>query len=67
MKTTKQYLQQLEDQLCNKIVHDWKEDERFETKREVQKYNCGVADAMKLVREIMETDDFKNPLLKQIE
>ena len=67
MKTTKQYLQELEDQLCDKIAHDWEEDERFETKREMQKYNCGVADAMKLVREIMETDDFKNPLLKQIE
>lgn len=67
MKTIKQHLQELEDQLCDKIVNDWMTDERFATKREMQKYNCGISDAMKLIRELQETEEAKNTLLKQIE
>lgn len=68
MKTTEQYLMELESKLCEKIVSvPLEEDNRFETKREMQKYNCGIADAMKLVREILDSDDFKSPLGKMIQ
>lgn len=67
MKTAEQYLMELESKLCEKIVSvPLEEDNRFETKREMQKYNCGISDAMKLVREILDSDDFKSPLGKMI-
>lgn len=68
MKTTEDYLRELEDKLCDKVVHmNWEDDERFETLREMQKYNKGIHDAMALVREMLESDEFKSPLAKILE
>lgn len=67
MKSVESYLHELENSLCDKIVHDWKQDDRFENQREMQKYNCGVAEAMDLIREMLDGDEFKSPLLRQIE
>lgn len=67
MKSVENYLHELENNLCDKIVHDWKQDDRFESQREMQKYNCGVAEAMDLIREMLNGDEFKSPLLRQIE
>ena len=67
MKSTESYLRNLEDKLCDKIVSNWEQDNRFETKREMQKYNCGVSDAMSLIREMLESDDFKSSLAKHLE
>lgn len=53
MKTVENYLYELQDSLCDKIVHDWENDDKFETKREMQKYNCGVAESMSLIREMI--------------
>ena len=36
MKSAESYLRELEDKLCNKIVSNWEQDDRFETKREMQ-------------------------------
>ena len=35
--------------------------------KEMQKYNCGIADAMSLIRKTLESDDFKSPLIKHFE
>ncbi len=67
MKSTESYLRDLEDKLCNKIVSNWEQDDRFETKREMQKYNCGISDAMSLIREMLELDDFKSSFAKHLE
>lgn len=67
MKSTESYLMDLEDKLCNKIVSNWEQDDRFETKREMQKYNCGISDAMSLIREMLESDDFKSSFAKHLE
>ena len=66
MKSTESYLRELEDKLCDKIVSNWEQDDRFETKREMQKYNCGISDAMSLIRNMLESDDFKSSLAKKI-
>lgn len=59
MKSTESYLRELEDKLCNKIVSNWEQDDRFETKREMQKYNCGISDAMSLIREMLDLEGEK--------
>ena len=51
----------MESSLCDKIVHDWKNDNRFETQREMQTYNNGVAEAMDLIKEMLDGDEFKSP------
>ena len=66
MKPTESYLRELEDKLCDKIVSNWEQDDRFESLREMQKYNCGIGDAMSLIREILESDDFKSSLAKYL-
>lgn len=67
MKSVENYLHELQDNLCDKIVHDWKNDNRFKNQREMQQYNRGVAEAMGLIREILDRNEFKSPLLRQIE
>lgn len=64
MKSPEYYLKDLENKLCDKIVTNWKQDKRFETLREMQNYNCGIADAMNLVQQILDSDDFKSSLVK---
>ena len=60
MKSTESYLRDLEDKLCDKIVLNWEQDDRFKSLKEMQKYNCGIADAMSLIRNTLESDDFKS-------
>lgn len=68
MKTTEQYLRELQDKLCDKVVHmNWEEDERFETLREMQKYNKGIHEAMTLIDEILDSEEFKSPLARMLE
>ena len=67
VKSTESYLRDLEDKLCDKIVLNWEQDDRFKSLKEMQKYNCGIADAMSLIRKILESDDFKSPLIKHFE
>lgn len=59
MKSAESYLRELEDKLCNKIVSNWEQDDRFETKREMQKYNCGISDAMSLIRKMLDLEGVK--------
>ena len=66
MKSTESYLMDLEDELCRKIVTNWEQDDRFESLKEMQKYNCGISDAMSLIRNMLESDDFKSSLAKKI-
>lgn len=67
MKSTESYLRDLENKLCDKIVSNWEHDDRFKSLKEMQKYNCGIADAMSLIRKTLESDDFKSPLIKHFE
>ena len=67
MKSIESYLTDLEDKLCDKIVSNWEQDNRFETKREMQKYNCGISDAMSLIRDMLDLDDFKSSFAKHLE
>lgn len=67
MKSTESYLRDLEDKLCDKIVSNWEQDDRFKSLKEMQQYNCGIADAMSLIRNTLESDDFKSPLIKHFE
>ena len=67
VKSTESYLRDLEDKLCDKIVLNWEQDDRFNSLKEMQKYNCGIADAMSLIRKTLESDDFKSPLIKHFE
>lgn len=67
MKSTKNYLNDLENKLCSKIVTNWEQDDRFESLQEMQKYNCGISDAINLVREMLNSEDFKNTVAKHLE
>ena len=67
VKSTESYLRDLEDKLCDKIVLNWEQDDRFKSLKEMQKYNCGIADAMSLIKNTLESDDFKSPLIKHFE
>ena len=67
MKSTESYLRDLEDKLCDKFVLNWEQDDRFKSLKEMQQYNCGIADAMSLIRNTLESDDFKSPLIKHFE
>lgn len=63
MKSVETYLYDIQDELCDKIVHHWENDERFENQREMQQYNCGVAEAMEIIRNVLDRCEFKSPLL----
>ena len=67
MKSTESYLRDLKDKLLDKIVLNWEQDDRFETKREMQRYNCGIGDAVNLINEILKSDDFKSEFTKHLE
>ena len=67
MKSTESYLRDLKDKLLDKIVVNWEQDDRFETQREMQRYNCGVGDAINLINEMLESDDFKSDFAKHLE
>lgn len=66
MSGAEYYLRELENQLIDKmsISNDWEFDERFKTKREKQSYNNGIAEGLKLIREMLDSDDFKSPLAR---
>lgn len=66
MKPVEAYLYDIQDELCDKIVHHWEDDERFANQKEMQQYNCGVAEAMKIIRNVLDRREFKSPLLQQI-
>lgn len=53
MKSVESQLQELENKLCEKIVTNWEEDDNFSTLREMQQYNRGINEAMKLIGEII--------------
>ena len=59
---TERYLRDLKDKLCDKIVLNWEQDDRFKSLEEMQKYNSGIADAMSLIRKTLESDDFKGEI-----
>ena len=64
MKSAKAYLYDIQDELCDKIVHHWEDDERFANQREMQQYNCGVAEAMEIIRNVLDGNEFKSSLLQ---
>ena len=66
MSEVEYYLRELENQLIDKmsIGNDWEFDERFKTKREKQSYNNGIAEGLKLIKEMLDSDDFKSPLAR---
>lgn len=66
-KSTESYLRDLEKKLCDKLVLNWEQYDRFESKKEMQSYNCGIGDAMSLVGEMLESDDFRSSLAKSLE
>lgn len=66
MKPVEDYLYDIQDELCDKIVHHWEDDERFANQKEMQQYNCGVAEAMKIIRNVLDRREFKSQLLQQI-
>ena len=50
MKSVETYLYDIQDELCDKIVHHWEDDQRFANQREMQQYNCGIAETMEIIR-----------------
>ena len=64
MKSAKAYLYDIQDELCDKIVYHWEDDERFANQREMQQYNCGVAEAMEIIRNVLDGTEFKSSLLQ---
>lgn len=66
MKSVETYLHDIQDELCDKIVHHWEDDQRFENQREMQQYNCGIAEAMEIIRNVLDGREFKSPLLQSM-
>lgn len=66
MKSVETYLHDIQDALCDKIVHHWEDDQRFANQREMQQYNCGVAEAMEIIRNVLDGREFKSPLLQSM-
>ena len=65
MELVKRYLTDLQDMLCDEVAHNWEQDARFQTKREMQKYNCGIAKAMELIDTILTSDELHSPMFNQ--
>lgn len=66
MKSVETYLHDIQDELCDKIVHHWEDDQRFANQREMQQYNCGVAEATEIIRNVLDGREFKSPLLQSM-
>lgn len=66
MKSVETYLHDIQDELCDKIVHHWENDDRFANQREMQQYNCGVAEAMGIIRRVLDGDEFHSSLFGRI-
>lgn len=66
MKSVETYLHDIQDELCDKIVHHWEDDQRFANQREMQQYNCGVAEATEIIRNVLYGREFKSPLLQSM-
>ena len=66
MKSVETYLHDIQDELCDKIVHHWEDDQRFANQREMQQYNCGIAEAMEIIRNVLDGREFKSPLLQSM-
>lgn len=66
MKSVETYLHDIQDELCDKIVHNWEDDQRFENQREMQQYNCGIAEAMEIIRNVLDGREFKSQLLQSM-
>ncbi len=66
MELVKRYLTDLQDMLCDEVVYDWGQGTVFQTKREMQKYNCGIAKAMELIDTILASDKFHSPMFNQL-
>lgn len=66
MKSVETYLYDIQDKLCDKIVHHWEDDQRFANQREMQQYNCGIAEAMEIIRNVLDGREFKSPLLQSM-
>lgn len=66
MKSVETYLHDIQDEMCDKIVHHWEDDQRFENQREMQQYNCGIAEAMEIIRNVLDGREFKSPLLQSM-
>lgn len=66
MELVKRYLTDLQDMLCDEVVCDWGQGTAFQTKREMQKYNCGIAKAMELIDTILASDKFHSPMFNQL-
>lgn len=65
MELVERYLTDLQDMLCEEVVYDWGQGTGFQTKREMQKYNCGVAKAMELIDTILASGEFHNSMFNQ--
>ena len=66
MKSVETYLHDIQDELCDKIVHHWEDDQRFANQREMQQYNSGVAEATEIIRNVLDGREFKSPLLQSM-
>lgn len=66
MKSVETYLHDIQDELCDKIVHHWENDDRFANQREMQQYNDGIAEAMEIIRNVLDGREFKSSLLQSI-
>ena len=66
MKSVETYLHDIQDELCDKIVHHCENDDRFANQREMQQYNDGIAEAMEIIRNVLDGHEFKSPLLQSM-
>ena len=66
IKLVETYLYDIQDELCDKIVHHWEDDQRFANQREMQQYNCGIAEAMEIIRNVLDGREFKSSLLQSM-
>lgn len=66
MELVKRYLTDLQDMLCDEVLYDWGQGTGFQTKREMQKYNCGIAKAMELIDTILDSEEFHSPMFNRL-
>lgn len=70
-KSPEYYLKLLGNQMCEKIVvptgKNLLHDRRFDSTKEMQSYNEGIAECMHLVSQMLDSEDFRSDLSKMLD
>lgn len=60
MELARRYLEDLQDMLCDEVAHDWEQDTRFKTKREMQQYNCECFNNVYAIRKTLDNNQMED-------